>query len=169
MSYQDFHKLFYYELADLYDAEHQIIIAMPKMIRAAHSKELKEALLEHLEETREQVNRLERVFELMETNPTEEECFGMKGIIDECEETLSMSKSLVRDVAIISGAQKIEHYEITSYGSAISHAKFLKLDEQIINLLDANLSEEGNANKKLTKLAEGSFFSDGLNKIACES
>jgi ferritin-like metal-binding protein YciE len=168
MSQEDFYKLFLHELSDLYSAEQQIVQELPNLIKAATSEDLKEALKNHLEETKIQVDRLNQIFNLLQIKPSKKVCAGIKGILHEGSDFISeWPKSAVRDAAIIAAAQKVEHYEITSYGSAYSHADFLNLDKEIKKLLDDTLDEEKSANKKLNKLAEGTTFSSGINKLAC--
>ena len=167
MKKDDLFKLFMDELKDMLSAEHQIVEALPKMVKAASSDELKDALSNHLKETKEQVNRLKKVFSILGEKPAEIPCEGMNGILAEGEEMIEgKSKSPTLDAAIISAAQKVEHYEIASYGTLRSFAKQLELDSEISTLLQANLDEEGAADKKLTKIAEGSFLVSGVNKSA---
>ncbi len=168
MSQEDFYKLFLHEISDLCSAEQQIIQELPNMIKAASSEELKDALKNHLEETKNQLERLNQIFNILQVKPSKKVCSGIKGILHEASDFVSeWPKSAVRDAAIIAAAQKVEHYEITSYGSAYSHADFLNLNKEIKKLLDETLDEEKSANKKLNKLAEGSTFTSGINKLAC--
>lgn len=161
------YKLFIDELEDMYSAENQIVKALPKMIKQASLPDLKEGLTNHLEETENQVARLENIFSILGMKATEKECEGMKGILKEGDEMIkNKTKSPTLDAAIISAAQKVEHYEIASYGTLRSFAKHLDLPEEVADLLQENLDEEGAANKKLTKLADGSFFSAGVNDEA---
>lgn len=165
----DFNKCFIQELSDAYSCEQQILEALPTMIKACSSSELKEALQNHFEETENQVLRLRNIFDALDEYPHEEECMGMAGILQEGEEFINrMPKSTLKDAFIIGAAQKVEHYEIALYGTLYSHAKSLDMDKDILNLLDETLQEEGNADKKLTELAEGSFFTSGINQAACE-
>ena len=114
-----FDELFKEELEDLYDAEKQIIQALPKMAEAASSEELKSAFEEHLEQTKEQVKRLERVFKAIGEKPKGKTCEGMQGLLKEGEKIIAeIPKSPVLDAAIIGAAQKVEHYEISGYGTA---------------------------------------------------
>lgn len=167
MSHEDFYKFFIHEISDLLSAENQILEELPNMIKAASSEDLKEALKDHLEETKHQVVRLQEIFDLLQTKPYRKVCAGMKGVLHEGKESVSeWPKSAVRDAAIIGACQKVEHYEICAYGTAYSHADFLSVDREIKKLLNDTLEEEKNANKKLTKLAEGSIFSSGINKLA---
>lgn len=148
------HVLFLHELKDLYDAEHQILDALPTMIEQAMSPELKHALEEHQKETELQVTRLEDAFNMLEEKPARETCDGMKGILKEEQHMLSghMDPS-VKDEALIAAAQRVEHYEMAGYGSAREHAKTLGFDD-IAKLLDATLQEEGNADHTLSAIAK---------------
>jgi ferritin-like metal-binding protein YciE len=142
------------ELKDLYSAENQLVKALPKMAKAANAPELSEAFEEHLEETKGQVERLERIFEGLEGSPKGKKCVGMEGLIEEGKEIISEhDKSSLRDAALICAAQKVEHYEIAGYGCARTFAQLLGMDDAVA-LLQATLDEEGNADKKLTELAE---------------
>lgn len=169
MSCEEFTKIFLHELSDLYSAEQQIIEELPRMIQAASNPDLKEAFQEHLQETKVQLKRLEQIFVLLDVKPLKKVCTGIKGILKEGSDFITeFSKSASRDAALISAAQKVEHYEIASYGSAYSHADHLGINCEVKKLLEANLEEEKSANKKLTHLADGSFFSSGINKLACK-
>lgn len=169
MKTQDLTQLFIDELEDMLSSENQIIETLPKLIKMASLPELKEALTKHLKETEEQVARLDRIFSILGLSPTEKTCEAMEGILQEGEElTKNKTKSPTLDAAIISAAQKVEHYEIASYGTLRSFAKNLDLDSEIIDLLQDTLDEEGAADKKLTKLADGSFFSTGINREAVD-
>ena len=137
-------------LKDTYDAEHQIIKALPSMIKAVESDELKEALESHLEETRGHVERLEKVFGIFDESPKRKKCKGMEGLLAEGEELVGEDMG---DAALISAAQKVEHYEIAAYGSLASWAKLLDEDEAV-DLLEETLSEESSADEKLTEVAE---------------
>lgn len=170
MKYQGMVKLFVDELSDMYNAENQILEYLPKLMKFVSLPELKDALNKHLNETQQQIKRIEKIFNALSLNRQEETCEGIKGIIEEAEElTREGTKSPTLDAAIISAAQKIEHYEIASYGTLRSFAKHLGFDKQIIDWLQESLDEEGAANKKLTKIAEGSFFSSGVNKEAVKA
>jgi ferritin-like metal-binding protein YciE len=155
MSEAKFEDLFRSELANLYDAETQIVEALPKMIAAASSAELATALEEHLEQTREQVKRLERIFEAAGEQPGGKTCEGMQGLLREGESIISgMEKSPVRDVALTEAAQKVEHYEIAGYGTVRSLAEMLGQSDAV-DLLEETLEEEKSADEILTEVAEG--------------
>jgi ferritin-like metal-binding protein YciE len=145
--------LFIQELKDLYDAEHQIIKALPKMAKAADSPDLRAAFEEHLEQTHGQVERLNQVFEALGKSPRGKKCEAMKGLLDEGEEMISQdAEPDARDAGLIAAAQKVEHYEIAGYGTARAFAEMLGHDEAE-SLLRATLDEEKATDEKLTELA----------------
>lgn len=152
------------ELHDLLSSEEQIVEALPKMAQASESPDLKEAFEMHLKETKGQVQRLEKIFKIMKVEKKEKFCKGTRGLIQEGKEVLKdyKTKSSIRDAALISKAQRIEHYEISAYGTAHAFAKELDLGE-IADLLKETLEEEASADKKLSKIAEGGFFRSGIN------
>lgn len=169
MKNQGLYDLFVKEVEDMYSAEQQIVDTLPKLIKLASLSELKEALSHHLEETEGQVGRLEKIFSILKMKPRKKMCEGMKGILEEGDEMLkNKSQSPTLDATIISAAQKVEHYEMASYGTLISFAKTLDLDSKISDLLKETLDEESAADKKLTKIAEGSIFTTGVNQEAAE-
>jgi ferritin-like metal-binding protein YciE len=142
------------ELKDLYDAENQIIKALPKMAKEVESDELRTALEEHLEQTREQANRLEKIFKEMGESPRGKKCKGMQGVIEEGSEKLEEDlEGGQLDAAIIVAAQKVEHYEIAGYGSARTFARLLG-EEEAASLLEQTLEEEKEADQRLTDIAE---------------
>lgn len=151
-----FDKLFVDQLKDMYNAEKQIVRALPKMARAAHSPELRSALEEHLEITQEQVSRLEEVFETMGHRAAGKTCKGMQGLIEEGQEIVEEDLAPdVRDAGMIAAAQKVEHYEIAAYGTLRTLAQ-MKGDQRVAELLQQTLDEEYEADKRLTRLAESS-------------
>ncbi len=146
--------LFVDELRDLYNAENQLVKALPKMAEAASSPDLRNALEEHLNQTKNQIERLDKVFETLDVPHRGKECVGMKGIIREGQEVLKeKAEPSVKDAGIITAAQKTEHYEIAGYGSVCTFAEQLGYEEQA-KLLKQNLSEEKNADELLTRIAE---------------
>lgn len=157
------------ELHDILNSEEQIVKALPEMVRAAESPDLKEAFGSHLKETKGQIQRLEKTFKLLKVEKKEKFCQATKGLIQECKEVLKefKTKSPIRDAALISKVQRIEHYEISAYGTVRTFASELDLDE-VADLLQATLDEEANADKKLTKIAEGGLFRTGINLQANE-
>lgn len=143
------------ELKDLYSAEKQLVKAIPKMAKNAASDELREAFTSHLEETKTQVERLEDIFKRLDAGTRGKKCKAMEGLIEEGAELLKEEgDASVKDAAIIAAAQKVEHYEIAGYGCARTFAERLGLND-IAAILQESLDEEGNADKKLTQIAEG--------------
>lgn len=146
--------LFIDQVQDLYDAEKRLINALPKMADAARSGELRQAFRAHLAETRQHAVRLEQIFQMFGLRPERETCDGMKGLIKEGEEMVEATgNDSVRDAALIAAAQRVEHYEIAGYGTARSLARQLGREEAA-RLLQTTLNEEGEADQKLTALAE---------------
>lgn len=167
MKHEELRELFIAELEDTYSAEKQIIAFLPSLIKSSSMPELTSALSKHLQETQDQVGRLESIFSILRLKPKEKLCKGMKGILSEAESLISnQAKTPVLDAAIIGATQKVEHYEIASYGTLRSFAKHLDLESKVATLLQTTLDEEGAADKTLTKIAEGSLFSSGINKEA---
>jgi ferritin-like metal-binding protein YciE len=146
--------LFIKELRDLYSAENQIIKALPKMAKAAASDDLRAGFEEHLEQTKQHVERLERIFEKLGVRASGKKCKAMEGLIEEGKEMMEMdAEPAVLDAALISAAQKVEHYEMAGYGCARTWARQLE-DHDAAELLQQTLDEEGETDKKLTDLAE---------------
>ncbi len=142
------------ELKDLYNAENQIIKALPKMAKAASSPDLRRAFERHLEETRKQVERLDQIGEQLEARLTGKKCHGMEGLIEEGREIMGQDlEENALNAGLIGAAQKVEHYEIAAYGTARAHAEMLGYTK-IARLLQQTLNEEGTTDKKLTQLAE---------------
>ena len=154
MKLENLHDVLVHELRDLYSAEKQLTKALPKMAKAASSKELAAGFEKHLEETQEHVNRLEAVFEELQVSSRGEKCKGMEGLIKEGSKVLEEeAPGAVIDAMLISAAQRVEHYEIAGYGSAISFAELLG-QGSIARILRETLDEEKATDKKLTALAE---------------
>ena len=153
MKLDNLERLFVKELRDLYDAENQITDALPKLIDAANNAQLKTALQDHLNVTREQISRLDRIFQMLAVKATGETCKGMKGVIKEGDEIVSAGgdPSTV-DAGIISAAQRVEHYEMAGYGTVRTYAKLLG-QEEMARLLQQTLDEEAEADHKLTEIA----------------
>jgi ferritin-like metal-binding protein YciE len=152
--------LYITELKDLYDAENRIIKALPKMAEACGSQDLRNAFEQHLEQTRRQVERLEEIFQKLDESPKGEKCKGIIGIIDEGEDMMDEdAPPAVRDAALIAAAQRVEHYEIASYGTCRTYARRLGYADHA-RLLNETLQEEGEADKKLTSLAESYINED---------
>jgi ferritin-like metal-binding protein YciE len=145
--------LFVDELKDIYWAENALVTAIPKMIKNATAPELVKALTGHLEETKNQVTRLQKVFSLVGEKPEAKKCEAMSGLIKEAEEIMeSTEKGVVRDAGIISAGQKVEHYEMATYGTLRTFATTLG-ENDAATLLDEILSEEKSADQKLTEIA----------------
>lgn len=162
------YEVFLSELHDLLSAENQIVDHLPKLAALATNQKLKAALLHHLQETKLHVTRLKKIFKILHESPTSRMCIGMEGILKEGGELLSKAvKGPTKDACIIAAAQKVEHYEICGYGTARAHALQLDLAE-VAHILKETLEEEIDTDKSLSKLAEGSFFTTGINKQALE-
>lgn len=158
----DLRKLFEDELKDIYWAEKALTKALTKLSKKASSDELKEALEEHQTETEEHVKKCEQVFELLDKAARGKKCEAMEGLISEADEIVSSTEEgVVRDAGIISACQKVEHYEIASYGTLVSFAKTLGEDEAA-DILAEILSEEKKADEKLTDIAESSINEEAL-------
>jgi len=146
--------LLVHELQDIYHAEGQIVKALPKMIKAANHPELQAAFEEHLDQTEGHVERLEQVFKLLGAPAKGRKCDGMAGLIEEGKKMMEEdAEPAVMDAALIAAAQKIEHYEIASYGCVCTYAEMLGYD-QVHDFLGQNLEEEETTDEKLTALAE---------------
>jgi ferritin-like metal-binding protein YciE len=150
------------ELRDLYDAEKQLVKALPKMAKASSSRELRDAFSEHLEVTRQQVTRIERALELLGTKVKSKPCAAMKGLIQEGTETMQedMAAELL-DVALIANAQKVEHYEISGYGTCRAIAEKLG-HREVAELLAQTENEEKEADEKLTEVTEAVLETMGM-------
>ena len=148
-------ELYIDELRDLYNAETQLVKALPKMAKASSSDELREAFENHLRETSEHVSRLEQIFEQLEEKPSGKKCRGMEGLVKEGAETMEEEYGdNVMDAAIIGAAQRVEHYEMAGYLTAISLAERMGAKE-VVSLLQKSLAEEQAAEQTLRKIARG--------------
>ena len=157
------HDAFVDELRDSYDAEKQLTKALPRMAKAAHSPELRGAIESHLEETRQQVERLEQVFESLGEKPRGKHCDGIAGIIQEAQAVMQEDfDEPTADACLIASAQRAEHYEMAAYGKLVAWARAMGHDEAA-DLLQETLDEEKAADEKLNTLAEG-----GINEQAAE-
>jgi ferritin-like metal-binding protein YciE len=155
------HDVFVHELRDMYNAEQQITKALPKLIKAAESGDLRDAFETHLDETHTQIDRLEQAFELLNEKARGVPCDGMTGILAEGRTVVDHGMpGPIRDAALIGAAQRVEHYETAVYGTLIAWAKAMALN-QIADLLKSNLDEEKNADEKLSQLAQS-----GINDAA---
>ncbi len=148
-------ELFIHELSDVYSAEKQLAKALPKMARAAEEPRLKQAFETHLDETNGQIERIDQVVESANLKLKRVKCAAMEGLVEEGKEVIdAVEAGPVRDAALIASAQKVEHYEIASYGTLCALAKQLGLKDAV-KLLSATLEEEKSTDQKLTALAEG--------------
>jgi ferritin-like metal-binding protein YciE len=158
------HEAFIEELRDTYDAEKQLVKALPKMAKAATAEELRTAFQSHLEETRAQVERLERVFENLDEKPRGKHCDGMAGIIEEGQTVMEEDfDEATMDACLIAAGQRAEHYEMAAYGTLVAWAQAMGHSEAA-NLLQETLDEEKATDEKLTALAEG-----GINQQAAKA
>lgn len=154
MSVDTIEKLFIAELKDLYSAENQITKALPKMVKASTSSDLKKAFESHLRETEGQIERLVQICNILGISPKGKSCEGMKGVLDEGSSMLHESaQGDVRDAALISDAQRVEHYKMAAYGTVRTYAQILGQAEAA-KLLEETLEEEKAADQKLTSIAQ---------------
>lgn len=160
----DLHKAFIHQLKDIYDAEHRIAEALPKLAKAAKSKELRECFEQHAKETQTHIERLESAFSSIDESPERETCQAAKGLVKEGEEILEENKgSEALDALLICAAQKVEHYEIATYGTLCTWAKQMGHDAALSELKD-NLVEEEATDELLTQVA-----TSGVNQEAQQS
>jgi ferritin-like metal-binding protein YciE len=164
MKMETLRDLLIHELKDLYSAEKQLVKALPKVARAATNADLRAGVEQHLEETREHVNRLEQIFEQLGTSGRGPKCKGMEGLIEESSTLIEDEPDEeVLDAGLICGSQKIEHYEIAGYGCARAFAELLG-EEEVMELLRQTLDEEKATDVKLTKLALSAVNMDAQNE-----
>jgi len=161
MEHKALKELFVDELKDLYSAENQLIKALPKMAKAATSDDLRAGFEEHLEQTKEHARRLEEICTELGEKPTGKKCAGMEGLIEEGKEMMGELEQDVLDAAMISAAQRVEHYEIAAYGTVRTYAELLG-HERAVELLEQTLEEEKETDQKLTELA-GSINVEAAN------
>ncbi len=148
-------ELYVEELRDIYDAETQLVKALPEMAKAATSEELRSGFEDHLEQTKEHVRRLEQVLNEMGEKAKGKKCKGMQGLVSEGKEIIDEDfEDDVRDAALISAAQRVEHYEIAAYGTVRTYAEIFG-EQNAVSLLEKTLEEEKETDQKLTELAEG--------------
>jgi ferritin-like metal-binding protein YciE len=164
MKLDNLRKLYIEELRDLYSAENQLLKALPKMAKGASSDELRQAFESHLQETEGHVERLETIFEDLDESAKGKTCHAMKGLVEEGSEILEEEgEESVLDAGIIAAAQKVEHYEIASYGTVRTFAELLG-EKNAAKLLQQTLDEEGAADEKLNELAEGIVNPEALSE-----
>ena len=165
-THQQFYDLFIDRLQDIYSAENQYVEKMPIFLETISSEELRKQLTTHFKETKKQRDRLQKVFNELNESPKMKVCEGMQGLLKECDEIVSASlPGVVKDAALISALQKCEHYQIATYGALRTFAKHLELTKAH-NILQEILEEEWNADSKLTAIAEGGWFTTGINAKA---
>jgi ferritin-like metal-binding protein YciE len=153
MQHQALRDLYVDELRDIYNAETQLVKALPKMAKAATSDELRSGFEGHLEQTRGHVSRLEQIFEALDEKPTGKKCAGMEGLVKEGSQMINHDfEGEVKDAGLISAAQRVEHYEIAAYGTVRAFAQLLN-ERQAVDLLTETLEEEKETDQKLTQLA----------------
>lgn len=149
--------LLLHELKDLYSAENQLVKALPKMAKAATNEELQAGFEEHLEQTKGHVERLDKIAAILDKKLTGHKCKAMEGLVEEGSELISEdAEDHVRDAGLIGAAQRVEHYEMAGYGTAISLARLLGHDD-IADILEETLQEEKDTDAKLTELAESAI------------
>ncbi len=154
MPMKSLESLFLNELKDAYDAERRISKALPKMVKAASSEELRAVLQAHLQQTGEHIQRLDLIFDGVEETPGRKTCAAMVGLLEEAREMMEEeAPDAVKDAALIAAAQKVEHYEMATYGCLRDWAELLG-NEKAVELLQQTLNEEGEADRKLTKLSQ---------------
>jgi ferritin-like metal-binding protein YciE len=154
MRKDSFRQLYIDELKDLYSAEMQMVKTLPKLAKTSSNAQLRQAFERHLRETSEQVSRLEHIFDMLEEKPTGKKCLGMEGLVKEGSETMQEAyRDEVMDAALISAAQRVEHYEIAGYGTVRAFAELLGENEHV-SLIEQTLEEEKQADQTLTRLAE---------------
>jgi len=154
--------LFLAQIKDLYDAEKQLVKALPKMAKAASSQELRQGFQEHLDQTKGHVSRLEQIFDQLGQKASGTKCEGMAGLIDEGEEIVDeIEQSPLLDAGLIGEAQKVEHYEIAAYGIVKTFARMLG-HGQAVTLLEQTLNEEKQTDQKLTQLAESMINEEAI-------
>ena len=166
MKLKTLHDLYVDELKDLYSVENQILKALPKMAKAASDPQLAQAFTDHLEETTEHVDRLEKIFKKLDASPKGKKCKAMEGLLEEGKDLMAEDADpSVMNAALIAAAQRVEHYEIAGYGCVRTYARLLGYEEAA-DLLQETLDEEGTADKKLTDLAETVINAEAVAPVA---
>lgn len=164
MALNSLRDLFVTELRDVYDAENRVVTLLPRCVEAASSSDLQEAFEDHLDETREQIRRLDKIFNQLGESPLGEKCDAMEGLVREAEAMVNEpAESWVRDALMISHAQRIEHYEIAAYGTICNYAQHLG-EQDALESLQQTLTEEKETDKRLTKIAEACLKASGARK-----
>jgi ferritin-like metal-binding protein YciE len=166
MTLKTLEDLYIDQLKDLYNAENQLLKALPKLAKAASAPKLSKAFTDHLAETKTQIERLETIFTELEIKPKGKTCKAMEGLLEEGKETIAEDADpSVKDAALITAAQRVEHYEMAGYGCVRTFARLLGYDEAA-DLLQLTLDEEGAADKHLTELAESVINIDAVSPSA---
>lgn len=166
MKLKTLHDLYVDELKDLYNAENQLLKALPKMAKAASDPQLAQAFTDHLEETTGHVDRLEKIFKKLDASPKGKKCKAMEGLLEEGKDLMAEDADpSVMDAALIAAAQRVEHYEMAGYGCVRTYARLLGYEEAA-DLLQETLDEEGTADKKLTDLAETVINAEAVAPVA---
>ena len=166
MKLETLHDLYVDELKDLYNAENQLLKALPKMAKAASDPQLAQAFTDHLEETAGHVDRLEKIFKKLDASPKGKKCKAMEGLLEEGKDLMAEDAApSVMDAALIAAAQRVEHYEMAGYGCVRTYARLLGYEEAA-DLLQETLDEEGTADKKLTDLAETIINAEAVAPVA---
>lgn len=166
MKLETMHDLYVSELESLHDAEHQLIKVLPKMAKAASNPDLAKAFIEHCDETKDHIDRLDEIFESLGTSPNGKKCRSMTVLIEEGKDVMAMDADpAVMDAALIMAVQRIEHYEMTGYGCVRTFARLLGYEETS-DLLQETLDEEAEADRKLSKLAESDVNIKAVSQMA---
>ena len=166
MKLKTLHDLYVDELKDLYNAENQLLKALPKMAKAASDPQLAQAFTDHLEETAGHVDRLEKIFKKLDASPKGKKCKAMEGLLEEGKDLMAEDAApSVMDAALIAAAQRVEHYEMAGYGCVRTYARLLGYDDAA-DLLQETLDEEGTTDKKLTDLAETVINAEAVSPVA---
>lgn len=168
MKLKTLHDVYVHELKDIYSAETQLIKALPNMANSASDNNLKKAFNNHVQQSEKHLELVAELLEDMDVKPGDVRCEGMAGLLKEGREVLDMAgDAAAKDAALISSAQRVEHYEMAAYGCARTYARLLGYGDAADTLQNI-LNEEGETDKQLTKLAEGGFLSKGINKAAMQ-
>lgn len=166
MTLATLHDLYVDELKDLYNAENQILKALPKMAKSASDPKLAAAFTDHLAETKIHIERLETIFKQLDASPKGKKCKAMEGLLAEGQDLMAQDADpAVLDAALIAAAQRVEHYEMAGYGCVRTYARLLG-EEQAADLLQETLDEEGAVDKKLTKMAESVINAEAVAPVA---
>jgi ferritin-like metal-binding protein YciE len=167
-THQQFYDMFIENLQDIYSAANQYIETVPKYLTAISTDELRDKLKNHFNETKKQKERLLKIFTQLKETPAGTFCQGMQGLLKECDKVVNESyPGIVKDAALIGALQKCEHYQIATYGTLRTFAKHLELSK-VQNTLQEILDEEWDADKNLTAIAEGGWFTAGINAEAAQ-